>query len=134
MNKSLTKLFEADIVLKEDTSTEEPTIILAYNENLKNANYVKIEGDLNRYYYTGDYTRSQQRVFIPCSVDALMSFKDEIKKCYAIISRAESSQYANRYLQDAIPVSTRKLTATLPFDNILPKTALYNVLISMGDG
>lgn len=84
-------------VFKEDTSLENPVVIISPDNFRHNANYVYIP-ELSRYYYITDKTFSKQRVMLHLKCDVLMSFKDSIKQCECVAIRS-ANQY-NNYLDD----------------------------------
>ena len=84
-------------VFKEDTSLENPTVIISPDNFRHNANYVYIP-ELSRYYYITDKTFSKQRVMLHLKCDVLMSFKDSIKQCECVAIR--SANQFNNYLDD----------------------------------
>lgn len=98
IDKSITAVGTAlSCTFKDDTSMENPTIIIdaaAYNSS---CNYGYLD-DTGRYYYVVDVTFSQQRCYLQLKVDVLKSFASEIKACKAIATRSESKY--NSYIND----------------------------------
>ena len=79
----------------------------------QNVNYVYVV-DLERYYYIRNWTMENGYVTLECEVDVLMSFKDDIKKQNAIVSRNE--KLFNLYLEDnKIKVQNRTSVRTVVF-------------------
>ncbi len=89
LDKSLTKINEnVSVVLKDDSNVLSPTLITS--QNISHAfNYIYIS-EFNRYYYVRNITYSQQRFYIECAVDVLMSFNSDIKSLELIANRSSS--------------------------------------------
>ena len=77
---------EIQVEYKEDTSFTNPTFIITGNYALKDINYVYIP-DMSRYYYVKDIRYSKQRIYLDCHTDVIMSFKQRLRDCKAIIKR-----------------------------------------------
>ena len=97
LNKDIELINDINIELKQDTSIIHPTLILSNGSGVMGANYIHIP-DLHRYYYIDNITASQQRLIIECSVDVLMSNKNEILNCEVVLDRSENNY--NLYLPD----------------------------------
>lgn len=70
--------------------TMAPRVIIDYNANLIAANYVYIPA-FNRYYFSlPPKVEPGKRIIFECSVDLLMSLKEELKEIPATIIRSES--------------------------------------------
>lgn len=89
LDKDITKINEnVSVVLKDDTNVLSPTLITS--QNISHIfNYIYIS-DFNRYYYVRNITYSQQRFYIECAVDVLMSFNTDIKSLELIANRSSS--------------------------------------------
>lgn len=113
LDKDITKINEnVSVVLKDDTNVLSPTLITSQNIS-HTFNYIYIS-DFNRYYYVKNITYSQQRFYIECAVDVLMSFNAEIKDLNVIANR--SSSYYNVYQKDdTIPFENRNVISTQNF-------------------
>lgn len=119
VTKELTKGTELDIVLKDDTIIENPTIMLRKTEAIETAlhdfNYCYIPR-FDRYYYIESRESLNATTWkLNCRIDVLMSFSSEIKKLKAIIER--SSKWFNTYIPDdsySIENDTRVQTVTFP--------------------
>lgn len=89
LDKSITKINEnVSVILKDDTTVVSPTLITSQNI-AHNFNYIYIS-DFNRYYFVTNITYSQQRFYIECTVDPLMSFNSDIKALEVIANRSSS--------------------------------------------
>lgn len=98
IDKSITAVGTAlTCTFKDDTSMENPTIIIdaaAYNSS---CNYGYLD-DTGRYYYVIDVTFSQQRCYLQLKVDVLKSFASDIKNSPCAARRSASSY--NKYFMD----------------------------------
>lgn len=113
LDKSITKVSEnISVVLKDDTNMIMPTIITS-NSISHNFNYIYIS-EFDRYYYVKNMTYSQQRYYIECAVDVLMSFNSDIKDLEVIANRS-SSDYNVYQKDDSIPFENRSIISTQPF-------------------
>lgn len=113
LDKSLTKINEnVSVVLKDDSNVLSPTLITS--QNISHAfNYIYIS-EFNRYYYVRNITYSQQRFYIECAVDVLMSFNSGIKSLELIANR--SSSRFNLYQPDAqVSFLQKSIIATQKF-------------------
>ena len=97
IDKSIELIANVNCIFKDDTTIKNPTLILSNISGLNQSNYLYIE-EFERYYYIDNITYSQQRYYIECSCDVLMSFSTGIKNCTAIIERQENEY--NLYLND----------------------------------
>lgn len=113
LDKSLTTInSNISVELKDDTNVMNPTLITSRALSHK-FNYVYIS-EFNRYYFVKNITYSQQRFYIECAVDVLMSFNSDIKQLNVIANR--SSSYYNVYQTDnSIPFENRKIISTKLF-------------------
>lgn len=98
--KEFTTINEVNANLKKDTSIINPVFEISYTElsNLKNINYCYV-ADFGRYYYVDNIDMGVGGImFVNCSVDVLMSFKDSIKNIEGTVKRAEN--LSNGYIID----------------------------------
>ncbi len=113
LNKNIVELQVIENVkIKEDTDQVNPVLILSDNINLWNANYIYIS-TFERYYYIVNKEVSQQRLFITCKCDPLMSFKKQINSLSVIADRA--SVNFDLYQADRLPIDNYKIMATKLF-------------------
>lgn len=100
VNKNITYLFELDGVLRSECDVKSPNILVEGDACLQ-ANYVYIP-EFNRYYYYRKPPSSYRTGMwiIDLDVDVLMSFKNEIKNCIAIINKQEDYNNANNDIDD----------------------------------
>ena len=108
INKNITEITSIDLTLYLDTNVLNPVFkVKTFNNN---GNYLYVP-TLNRYYYINDYTLSNQCVYLHCSVDVLMSFKNQILNNTYLIKRNEFLK-DNRLVDNEIPVSCKKQIVT----------------------
>lgn len=106
LDKELVEILNLTGTLKNSCSILAP-VILIENDSLINANYCYIP-EYNRYYFITDVTVIKNKLFqISCSVDVLMTFKDNIRQQTAIIARQENLY--NLYLNDDKILSYNKI-------------------------
>ena len=89
LNKSISAIGSAITMNPtKDITILNPEFIIAYNSNLITANYCYV-AEFGRYYYCDVAVLTGRRLSVRCSVDALMSFRDSIKKCECNVIRSE---------------------------------------------
>lgn len=113
LDKDITKVNDSvAAVLKDDTSIINPVLIVS-GSLAPTYNYLYID-TFDRYYFVDNVTYSQQRYYIECSVDPLMSFKTAIEALQVIANR--SSSRSNVYQQDNyIPFKEYNIVYTQKF-------------------
>lgn len=94
VNKSLGSGISFSGFLVEDTDILNPSLVLESTYNLADYNYAYIN-TTGRYYYMRPVMLPDSRYRLNMNVDVLMSYKDAIKQCRAIISKTEDSRYIN---------------------------------------
>ena len=111
---ALTQLGQAKTVIFKDTVGKgDPSIELAYDSTILDANYAYCSED-GYYYYLGEPFLAQQRITFPTTVDLLMTYKTQIQNLTCIIGRQESKY--NAYLNDdRYPVLNKQQVNTLAF-------------------
>lgn len=97
VDKDLTVLGEYNVVFKDDENIINPIIKLTDSTISEDANYIYLS-DLHRYYYIRKKTYSRQCIYLECEVDVLYSYRNELRKMNAIISR--NQRLYNLYLND----------------------------------
>lgn len=98
LEKNLTKISDVSIILKDDTSIANPTIILSGSAFDSRCNYIYID-TFDRYYTITDKTYSKQKYILTLSRDSKSSFINELKNCKCIAYR--STNKLNSYLNDS---------------------------------
>lgn len=111
---ALTQLGNAKtVIFKETVGKGDPSIELAYDSTILEANYAYCSDD-GYYYYLGEPFLAQQRITFPTAVDLLMTYKTQIQNLTCIIDRQESKY--NAYLNDdRFPVLNKQQVNTLAF-------------------
>lgn len=121
LNKNITLLSEANVILKDSTDIMRPIIQLASAELPPGANYCYIP-DFKRYYFISAQNIQPGKLLqIRLDVDVLMSFKDEVNSAQVVA--VKSSNKFNRYLTDDIPTLNMQnniFKAFTPFQGLLP--------------
>ena len=113
INKDITEIHQLSAVLKDDTNLLDPVFIISGSENITNVNYVHANG---KYYYVLDITFSQQRYYLRCHVDVLMTYKNYLLAKQCIVKRSTTS--FNTYQIDSdLPQDNQNVITTLPFPN-----------------
>lgn len=97
VDKDVTVQSTIDCVLKDDTSVENP-VLLVSSGNIAGYNYMYIP-DFGRYYFLKPPVSVQNGLWeVEGHVDVLMSFKNGIRGCNATLKRQEN--LFNMYLDD----------------------------------
>lgn len=111
---SLTQLGTAKTVIFKDTVGKgDPSIELAFDSTILDANYAYCSED-GYYYYLGEPFLGQMRITFPTAVDLLMTYKTQIQNLTCIIGRQESKY--NAYLNDdRYPILNKQQVNTLAF-------------------
>lgn len=99
VDKNLETIAEnIQFVYKDDSDILKPSIILTYNENLKNCNYVYLT-DKQRFYFVDNIQfLNGGKIMLMLSVDVLMSFRGQIRQITNTVDRNENLK--NAYLVD----------------------------------
>lgn len=83
-----------------ETDILNPTILISrgfYDQYILKANYIYIDS-LKRYYYIKNISFVESMVQISCSVDVLMSYKNDIRNLTCTVTRNQNLK--NGYLND----------------------------------
>lgn len=131
VNKSITQVGNTitTFEFKDDTSLMNPTIILKDGLSVlsNDVNYLYVD-TVNRYYFINDITFSQQHILLSCSVDVLMSFREEILAQTAILKRQENIM--SGYLNDGELVSNQYNNTVLKaFTNPFKKALEFIIVV-----
>lgn len=113
LNKNINTISTVDLILYLDTNILNPTFKIKNFNN--NGNYIYVP-DLGRYYFIDNYTLSNQCVYLHCSVDVLMSYKNEILNHEYLIKRNEFLR-DNKLTDTEIPLSCKKQIVTEQISN-----------------
>lgn len=94
INKTLGTATDQIITIKGVDSVLNPTIVLKYSETLSKCNYVYLPAPYDRYYFLAPPVLAPgKRMTFGCSVDPLMSHKDEIEVLDVVVTRLERGKY-----------------------------------------
>ena len=100
------------VICKDDTDILHPTLIFSENMDM-DFNYLYI-AELDRYYFVKSKSLAQQRYYVMCEVDVLMSYNSQIKDLSVIADRSSST--FNLYQTDEeIPFLVKSDISTQPF-------------------
>ena len=95
---SISSISNAKII--NETDIVNPSIIVSrnfYDSIILKANYLYID-KLDRYYYINNISFDDSMIVIDCTVDVLMSYKNEIRNITCTVTRNEN--FKNGYLND----------------------------------
>lgn len=114
-NKSLSSLGDFSCDFKNIIDVETPEVYVAAGATYDQANYMYIP-EFGRYYYCKARAGTGNVITFECESDPLMSFKDQILACPAVISR--NPWHFDLYVPDPkLPIETRTASAILKFPN-----------------
>lgn len=99
LDKQLYNMIEMDIVFKDDTSAQNPIIIVESEYNLTQYNYAHID-ITGRYYYVRSDMLTGNMFRLYLTTDELMSFNAGIKNLIGIIRKTQDLNYINNDLND----------------------------------
>lgn len=100
---------------KAPIDVENPTIYISATNAYDGYNYCYI-AEFGRYYYMKCIGGTSQTLTFQCESDPLMSFKDQILACPAVISR--NPWHWDLYLPDPkLPVEARTVSGIIKFPN-----------------
>lgn len=93
----------ATCTLKSACSVLSPVLVLKYNADLTEANYVHLPDPFNRYYFLSPPVVSPgKRMTFTATIDPLMSWANDIKNVTCVISRNRTASTSDRkYLTDS---------------------------------
>lgn len=123
LNKNITAISPIIAVQPyEATSITRPVLILDYNSDYIDANYIKITWDngMSYYYYCTVATNNGGQLIATCERDPLMSFKDAIKNCDITVTRNAGIGAPTIYPDSKLPVYPNKKNIT---SIIMPETS-----------
>lgn len=101
LSKSTSWSSSPSVELYEPCSVMNPVFILKYKASYATCNYLYFP-DWNRYYFIDNMTMlSGGKCQLSCTVDTLMSYKDEIKGLQVNVVRNEDKGKANPYFADS---------------------------------
>lgn len=80
-----------------DVSYTDPVFEISYSANWWHANYCWCD-DTERWYFINDITYSNNRMYLHCHVDVLMTYRQYLREQVVLSSR--NTTHNNHYLQD----------------------------------
>lgn len=134
INKSITEIDTATCVVKGPLSVENPVLILDYDSDLQDINYIRIAEFERSYYITDIVNLTGHRYQITCKTDVLESFKQAILALTVIIDKANAGNNINMFLDDGSFVTENK-----EFNTVINFPSGFNaggeyILITAGGG
>ena len=115
LEKDLTVIATYDCNLKAPVDVENPTIYVAAGASVEKANYCYI-AEFGRYYWAKAIAGTASTITFECQSDPLVSFKDDLKQCPAVVAR--NPWHFDLYLPDnRLPIETRTASAVKKFPN-----------------
>ena len=134
ISKNITLIKEVSIELKSNVDFISPTIFLQTFNGCEDVNYLYIE-EFKRYYFVNNINHlTGGRISLSCSVDVLMSNKDNILSLSCIIDKQEnaSSNFSDKYIDDGSFVTEcRTFNSIINFPNGFNDNAEF-ILITAG--
>ena len=132
IGKSLAQIKSVEANLKNDVSIINPTLVLAYTENILGSNYCLIP-KFSRYYFIDEIVPiTADRCIVKCRVDVLESFKNNILNLDCIVDKQEKEIASNKYINDGSFVTTSKqFNRMIEFPNGFNEKGSY-ILICAG--
>lgn len=123
LDKNITAISPVITVVPYDaTSITRPVLILDYNSDYIDANYIKITWDngMSYYYYCTVATNNGGQLIVTCERDPLMCFKDAIKNCDITVTRNAGIGAPTIYPDSKLPVYPTKKNIT---SIVMPETS-----------
>ena len=134
INKNISVIDTASCVIKGPISVENPVIILDYDSDLQDINYIRISEFERSYYITDIVNLTGHRYQITCKSDVLESFKDAILGLSVIVNKQQGYASSNMYLDDgSFVVENKEFNQVINFPSGFNDTGEY-ILITAGGG
>lgn len=134
INKSISLIDTASCTIKGPLSVENPVLILDYDSDLQDINYIRIPEFKRSYYITDIVNFTGHRYQITCKSDVLESFKENILGLTAIIDKQQTMGDTNLFLDDGSFVSENKeFNTVINFPSGFNEGGEY-ILITAGGG
>lgn len=108
INKNISVVDTASCTIKGPISVENPVLILDYDSDLQDINYIRISEFSRCYYITDIVNLSGHRYQITCKTDVLESFKESILSLSCVVEKQEQDALCNKYYNDGSFVSQEK--------------------------
>ena len=134
INKTVTVVDTASCTIKGPLSVENPVLILDYDSDLQDINYIRIADFERNYYITDIVNLTGHRYQITCKSDVLESFKQAILGLSAIVDKQQGTSLINMYLDDgSYMVENKEFNSVINFSNGFNANGEY-ILITAGGG
>ena len=135
INKTVTVVDTASCTIKGPLSVENPVLILDYDSDLQDINYIRIAEFERSYYITDIVNLTGHRYQITCKSDVLESFKQAILGLTAIVDKQQDSfANANLFVDDGSFVyENKEFNSVINFPNGFNANGEY-ILITAGGG
>lgn len=131
INKTISDAVTLNGTLRSETSVTKPSIMVEL-ENPSAYNYAYIP-EFGRYYFIDDMVSVRYNLWrIECSVDVLMSFKNEILALPVIIADNTSPDQENYMSGDVWATTVKNKTDAIVFPSGLLETGEYILITSGG--
>ena len=134
LTKTLTAGASFSCDFKQPVDVENPTIFVSGGASYDKYNYACIP-EFNRYYWMKPVAGNGNTMTFNCQSDPLMSFRDQIKACPAVISR--NPWHFDLYVPDPkLPLEARTASAVIKFPNVTAFDGNSNcyILTCLGSG
>lgn len=131
VDKDFTIVESVNAQIKDDTAIVNPTFIIKSFNGVKNINYIHAS-TFGRYYFVKEISAmTGDRIALQCKCDVLMSFKNAIRNCTAIIDKQENTNLSSKYIDDGSYVTEcRDIVQSINFPSGFTSTA--NIIITAG--
>lgn len=117
--------------LRDSTNLYNPSILISTSQILSNFNYCYIP-QFHRYYYINNMEIYRNGVWnLDLKCDVLMSFKNSIAECYAIVNHTTENNTTNYMSSDIWKTLVKDKTDIINFPHGLLETGEY-ILITAG--
>lgn len=134
INKNVSLIDTASCTIKGPISVENPVLILDYDSDLQDINYIRIAEFSRCYYITDIVNLTGHRYQITCKTDVLESFKDNILGLSVIIEKGSNAGNVNMFLDDGSYICENKeFNTVLNFPSGFNEAGEY-ILITAGGG
>ena len=132
INKTVSVVDTASCTIKGPLSVENPILILDYDSDLQDINYIRIAEFERSYYITDIVNLTGHRYQITCKTDVLESFKQAILGLQCIIDKQENVSDINLFLDDGSFVNeTKEFNTVINFPSGFNDSGEY-ILITAG--
>lgn len=133
VNKNLQFVRSLKYTIKESSNVVDPVLYVKYNTDLLTCNYCYVE-EFNRYYYVRNITVSNKHTIeLELMVDVLMSYADQIKGMYALVTKQEFD-YNAYYIDPDLLVRCDKQITTQNVGQFGVDNAVRYYLTATGGG